>query len=114
MHTLTWHPDPPALLDGCRRALRPGGYGIVLAYARPPHVVDTVRELCGQDGPAAAGRALRWLVPTAIFEALRHGPRRYLGRDDLARTLTHAGFHILELRSTFLAGLSLLAWVRRT
>jgi SAM-dependent methyltransferase len=112
LHTLYWHPDPTAFLAACRRALRPGGHGIFLTYSRPAHVGPTFRRLWANDGPAAAVRSLRWLVPTAMFEALRHHRPRYQDREAFHRTLTDAGFEILEARQTFLSGISLLAWTR--
>jgi hypothetical protein len=63
-------------------------------------------------GTAQAVRALRWLVPTAIFEMLRHVERRYLNEADFHTGLRAAGFDILDSRQTFLAGISRLAWVR--
>lgn len=56
--------------------------------------------------------ALRWLVPTATFEAFRRHPLHYLTRDEFGHVLARAGFSVLESRQTFLAGLSLLAWAR--
>src|SRR2546426_11636928 len=32
MHTLSWLPDPVALLEGCRRALKPEGHAIFRTY----------------------------------------------------------------------------------
>lgn len=113
MHTLYWHPAPEALLEGCRRALKPGGHGIVLTYSRPARVCGTFRQVRARDGLGSALRALRWLVPTALFERLRNFEPRYLSREEFHAALAGAGFEILESRETFLAGISLLAWVRK-
>lgn len=112
LHTVNWHPQPIAFLEACRRALRPGGHAIVLAYTRAPHVRSTFAAIRAEDGLGAAARALRWLVPTAFFEALRHYEPRYYDRDGLDRDLTGAGFEVLECRRTFLSGISLMAWAR--
>ncbi len=112
MHTLYWHPDPTGLLQACRRALRPGGHGVFLTYARPAHVARTFREIRAQQGLPAAVHALRWLFPTAAFEAFRRYEPQYFGREEFARALAHAGFEVLDLRETFLAALSLLAFAR--
>lgn len=112
MHTLYWHPEPRQLLAACRRALRPDGHGIFLTYRRRAEVVDTVRRLRAERGLADGLRSLRWVLPTAVFERLRDCDRRYLDRDEFIRALEGAGFDVLHCRSTFLAGISLLAWVR--
>jgi SAM-dependent methyltransferase len=112
MHTLYWHPDPAALLAACRRALKPGGHIVFLTYARRARVMRTFAEVRRQRGWWAAVRALRWLLPTALFDTLRGVRPRYLNRDQFDTVLRSAGFEILERRETFLAGISLLAWVR--
>jgi len=112
MHTLYWHPDPKGLLAACRRALRPGGHAVFLTYTRPAHVMATFAEVRRQRGWWEALGSLRWLVPTALFELLRHVARRYLGPDEFRTALREAGFEVLETRETFLAGISLLAWAR--
>ena len=114
MHALYWHPDPQGLLAGCYRALKPGGHGIFLTYSRPARVVRTFREVRAREGLGRAMRALRWLVPTTLFEMLRQYEPHYLSRQDFHGTLASAGFEILESRETFLAGISLLAWVRKS
>jgi SAM-dependent methyltransferase len=105
MHTLYWHPDPAALLAACRRALKPGGHAVFLTYERPARVLRTFAEVRRQ-------RALRWLVPTALFDLFRGVDPRYLKRVEFDGALRAAGFEILERRDTFLAGISLLAWAR--
>jgi len=112
MHTLYWHPDPRGVVEACRSALRPGGQGLFLTYVRPAHVARTFGVIRAEQGLAGAVRALRWLLPTAVFEAVRHYEPRYLSRDEFHRTLAQAGLEVLELRETFLAGLSLLALTR--
>jgi SAM-dependent methyltransferase len=112
MHTLYWHPDPAGVLAACRRLLAPGGRGIFLTYGRPARIGRTFARIWREQGLRAAGDALRWLVPTAIFEALRRHELQYLTRTEFDRALARAGFEVLETRETFLAGLSLLAWTR--
>lgn len=112
MHTLYWHPDPIALLAACRRALRPGGHAIFLTYERPAHVRRTFAEVRARRGWLEALRALRWLLPTAVFDLFRNVRPRYLSRDEFIGALRAAGFEVLETRRTFLAGISLLAWAR--
>lgn len=112
LHTLYWHPRPEAFLAGCRRALREGGCGVFLTYARRARVARTFAEVRAAEGLGAAARALRWVVPTAAFEALRSAEHRYVTEDRFHGWLGGAGFEILEARRTFLAGLSLLAWAR--
>lgn len=112
VHTLYWHPEPDAVLAACRRALRPGGHALFLTYARPARVWKTFGEVRAERGVVAATRALRWLVPTAVFEAFRDCEHRYLGPAAFESAVTGAGFEVLEMRRTFLAQLSLLAWAR--
>jgi ubiquinone/menaquinone biosynthesis C-methylase UbiE len=112
MHTLYWHPDPEALLVACRRALKPGGHALFLTYERPAHVLRTFRDVWAERGWLAAVRALRWLLPTALFDMLRGVRPRYLSREQFDACLQGAGFEVLERRRTFLGGISLLAWTR--
>lgn len=112
MHTLYWHPDPDALLGACRRALRPGGHALFLTYSRPARVVSTFCRIRAHQGAAAAVGALRWLVPTAAFEMFRGYQPHYMSQLEFHEALSGAGFEILESRRTFLADISLLAWVR--
>lgn len=112
MHTLYWHPEPAAVLAACRRVLRPDGHALFLTYERPAHVWKTFREVRGAQGLLAATAALRWLVPTAVFEAFRECEHRYLTPAAFRDALGEAGFEVLETRRTFLADLSLLAWAR--
>lgn len=113
MNTLYWHPDPQALLASCHASLRPGGHGVFLTYGRAAHVRRTASEVRATDGTVEALRALRWLVPTAVFERLRDSTPLYLSEEAFHDMVRGAGFEILETRQTFLAGICHLAWVRR-
>jgi hypothetical protein len=75
-------------------------------------VVRTFRDVGARQGTGAALRALRWLLPTAAFETFRYYEPQYLSRDNFGDALTRAGFAVLDMRETFLASLSLLAWTR--
>jgi SAM-dependent methyltransferase len=112
MHTLNWHPRPVALLAECRRLLRPGGHAVILAYSRPAAVSATFRDVYAREGLRPALAALRWLVPTAVFEACRHYTPRYPDAETLHREITAAGFEIRASRPAFLAGVSRLVWAR--
>ena len=112
MHTLYWHAKPQELLAACRRALRPGGHAVFLTYTRPARVGQVFREIRSEHGVGQAVHALRWLVPTMAFEALRRCEHRYLGPLEFHGVLAHAGFEIVEARETFVGNLSLLAWAR--
>jgi 2-polyprenyl-6-hydroxyphenyl methylase/3-demethylubiquinone-9 3-methyltransferase len=112
LHTLYWHPDPEEFVAGCHRALAPGGHGLFLTYARPARVVSTFRAVRRHAGLAEGVRALRWLVPTAAFEALRSGRRRYMSPTEFHAILRTGGFTVLESARTFLGQISLLAWTR--
>jgi len=68
-----------------------------------------VRARCGW---FEAMRSLRWLLPTALFDLFRNVQPRYLSREEFSSALGAAGFEVLEMRETFLAGISLLAWTR--
>jgi SAM-dependent methyltransferase len=112
MHTLYWHPEPAALLAACRRVLKPGGHAVFLTYEQPTRVVPIFAALRRQHGWTDACRALRWLIPTALFDLFRGVEPRYLTRAEFDAALGAAGFEILERRATFLAGMSLLSWAR--
>jgi 2-polyprenyl-3-methyl-5-hydroxy-6-metoxy-1,4-benzoquinol methylase len=112
MHTLYWHPRPEAVIAACRQMLRPGGHAVFLTYSRPARVGRTFGEVRAAAGLLQAMRSLRWLLPTALFEMLRHVERRYLTEAEFHAALGAAGFDLLDSRQTFLAGISRLAWVR--
>ena len=114
LHTINWHPRPQALLAECRRLLSPGGHAIVLSYTRPAALRATFSAVRETEGLGAAAAALRWLVPTAVFEACRHYEARYPEPDSLHRELAEAGFTIEESRPVFLAGVSRIVWARRS
>ena len=112
LHTINWHPRREALLAECRRLLRPGGHAIVLSYTRPAAVRATFRDVRAQDGLGRAVSALRWLVPTAVFEACRHYTPHYPDPTTLSRDLEAAGFAVRASHPAFLAGISRLVWAR--
>ncbi len=114
LHTLYWHPRPPQVLAATRRALRPGGHALFLNYSRPARVIQTFETIRAREGLGAAVGALRWLVPTALFEGFRDYEPHYTDADALHTLLARAGFEVLEAKRTFLADISCLAWVRRT
>ncbi|MBM4441491.1 MAG: methyltransferase domain-containing protein [Candidatus Rokubacteria bacterium] len=114
LHTLNWHPRPAALLAECRRVLRPGGHALFFSYQRAAAVRPTFAAVRGAEGWAAALHALRWLVPTAVFEAFRHYDPWYPDVAALHEALATAGFDVHESRPAFLAGVSRLVWARAT
>lgn len=114
LHTLNWHPRPVALLRECRRLLRPDGHAIIACYTRPAALRATFDAVRAADGVGAALRALRWLAPTAIFEACRHYDARYPDVPTLHKELAAASFDTVESRPIFLAGVSRLVWARLT
>jgi 2-polyprenyl-3-methyl-5-hydroxy-6-metoxy-1,4-benzoquinol methylase len=113
LHTLYWHPSPHRVLAATRRALRPGAHALVLNYARPAAVGPTFDQVRAREGLGRAVRALRWLVPTALFEGLRDYTPHFTEPAELQAMLAGAGFEVLEVRQSFLADVSVLAWVRR-
>jgi SAM-dependent methyltransferase len=112
LHTLNWHPRPGAVLAECRRLLRPGGHAIILSYSRPAALRATFAAVRAHEGIGAAAAALRWLLPTAVFEACRHYEPRYPDAETLHREVVAAGFEVRESRPVFLAGVSRLVWAR--
>jgi 2-polyprenyl-3-methyl-5-hydroxy-6-metoxy-1,4-benzoquinol methylase len=113
LHTLYWHPSPTRVLAATRRLLKRHGHAVVLNYARAAHVMPTFTQLYVREGLGSAVHALRWLVPTALFEGLRDVRPHYTEGEELRAFLAQAGFHILEAKRAFLADISLLAWLRR-
>ena len=75
---------------------------------------STLREIWRRDGSAAALRCLLWVLPNAVFEAVRKpiGPH-YWDEDAFTAHLERAGFSVLEMRRTFLDDASLLVWARK-
>ena len=113
LHTMAWHPDRRALLAGCRASLRPGAPAIFVAATRPPAILPTLRRVAAREGIVAAVRALRWLLPTALFERVRNVDLYYPSQAQLTNALDAAGFDVLESVPTFVADLSVLVWARR-
>lgn len=114
LHTIYWHPRPQQMLEATRRALKPGGHALFLNYSRPAHMLPTFRLIRARDGLRPALQALRWLVPTALFERFRHYEPHYTDTAEFHALLREAGFEILEAKRTFLADISCLAWIRRS
>ena len=113
LHTLYWHPRPLQVLAATRGALKPGAHALFLNYSRPARVIPTFRQVKAREGLGPALQALRWLVPTAIFERFRDYEPHYTDADEFRALLRQAGFEILEAKRTFLADISCLAWIRR-
>jgi SAM-dependent methyltransferase len=111
-HTLYWHGDPDRHLAGCRAALRPGGVAAVLTYTEPVHPARLWRRIAREVGLARACASLRWTVPTALFEGVRHVERRYLSPAALRAVIEAAGFEVVSMGRAFLGGISLLALAR--
>jgi ubiquinone/menaquinone biosynthesis C-methylase UbiE len=114
IHSLYVHPAPDALLQEACRVLKPGGYAVFVNHTRQVGRWSTLREIWRRDGSAAALRCLLWVLPNAVFEAVRKpiGPH-YWDEDAFAAHLERAGFSVLEMRRTFLNDASLLAWARK-
>ncbi len=114
LHTLYWHPRPARVLEATREALKPGAHALILNYSRPARVRPMFTEIRTRHGLAPALQALRWLVPTALFECFRDYEPHYTEVAEFHAALSQAGFEILEAKRTFLADISLMAWVRRS
>ena len=114
VHVLYAHPDPGRELARAFSRLRQGGYAIVINFAESAPVVATAREVWSREGAGAALRSLLWLVPNALFELVK-GQResQYWSASEFQACLEDVGFEVLELRPTFLNGISLLAWCRK-
>lgn len=113
LHVLYWHPRPEQAAAATRAALKPGGHALFVNFGRPARVIAAFRSIRARDGIRPAYQALRWLVPTAIFERLREYQPHYTDADELRVLLANAGFELLETKWTFLTDMSVLAWVRR-
>lgn len=115
VHVLYAHPDPLAELARAFARLRRGGHAILVNFARSASAVATAREVWSREGAGAALRSLVWLVPNALFNLLRgRRPSHYWGAAEFQTRLEGVGFEVLEMRPTFLNGISLLAWCRKS
>ena len=94
--------------------LRRGGHAIMVNFARSAPVVATAREVWSRQGAGAALRSLIWLLPNALFDLVR-GRRQsqYWSASEFQACLEGVGFEVLEMRPTFLNGVSLLAWCQK-
>lgn len=114
IHSLYVHPAPDQLLREACRVLKPGGHAVFVNHTRQVGQWATLREIRQRDGTDAALRALLWVLPNSIFEAVRKpvGPH-YWNEGAFSTHLRQAGFTVLEMRRTFLNGASLLVWARK-
>ena len=114
IHSLYVHPAPDRLLKEAYRVLKPGGHAVFVNHTRQLGQWATLREIKQREGFGAALRALLWVLPNSIFEAMRRpvGPH-YWNEDTFSMHLQAAGFVVLEMRRTFLNGASLLVWARK-
>lgn len=114
VHVLYAHPDPGAELRKAFSRLHPGGHAIIVNFARRAPVVETVREVWRREGARAGLHSLLWLLPNALFDVLRR-PRQlhYWSASEFQARLEGVGFEVLEMRPTFMNGISLLAWCRK-
>ena len=114
IHSLYVHPAPDLLLKEACRVLKPGGHAVFVNHTRQVGRWSTLREVRQRDGIGAALRALLWVLPNSIFEAVRKpvGPH-YWSEEAFSTRLRQAGFTVLEMRRTFLNGASLLVWARK-
>jgi ubiquinone/menaquinone biosynthesis C-methylase UbiE len=114
IHSLYVHPAPDELLKAVYRVLKPGGSAVFVNHTRQLGRWATVREIKQREGLGAALRALLWVLPNSIFEAVRMpiGPH-YWDEEAFSTHLRQAGFTVLEMRRTFLNGTSLLVWARK-
>ncbi len=114
IHSLYVHPAPEKLLQEAYRVLKPGGHAVFVNHTRLVGCWSTLREVARRDGWRAALHCLLWVLPNSIFEAvrIRIGPH-YWTEDAFSAHVRRAGFTVLEMRRTFLAGASLLVWARK-
>jgi SAM-dependent methyltransferase len=114
VHVLYAHPDPVRELARTFSRLRQGGHAIVINFAERAPVVATAREVWSRQGAGAALNSLLWLVPNALFDLLRgRGQSYYWKATEFQACLEDVGFEVLQIRPTFLNGISLLAWCQR-
>jgi SAM-dependent methyltransferase len=114
VHCLYAHPEPAALLAQAAQALKPGGHAIVVNFTRRAPLIATFLGCWRRQGPRQALACLRWVLPNAVFEAIRRrvGPH-YWDEATFTERLRAAGFRVLEMRRTFFDDMSLLAWARK-
>ena len=107
-----WDTAPARFLAGCRRTLRPGGYGLFLAPDRPGSVGGAFGELRRPAGLAHAVAGMRWLVPALFQWAPAGEPLGAAPEAGLRRHLSAAGFEVLAARRIVVPEVSVLAWTR--
>ena len=114
IHGLYVQPDPERIVRQAARVLRPGGHAVFVNHTRRFAVGSTFQAAIQAEGLTAAIRVLLWLVPNRVFEAARRpvGPH-YWDEHRFRAELAEAGFTVLEVRPTFLAGGSLLVRARK-
>jgi len=115
IHALYAHPTPDRLLREAYRVLKPGGHAVFVNHTRQIGQWSTLREIGRRDGLGAALHGLLWVLPNSIFEAARQrvGPH-YWDEETFSTQLRRTGFSVLEMRRTFLGGVSLLVWARKS
>ena len=114
VHVLYAHPDPLRELARTFSRLRQGGHAIVINFAESAPVVATTREVWSRQGAGAALASLLWLVPNVLFDLVRGRRQSHFWRvSEFRSRLEDVGFEVLEMRPTFLNGISLLAWCRK-
>jgi len=116
VHGLYAHPAPHELLRGAWEALKPGGHALFVNFSRRVPLLGTFTDLRRREGLGSALRALRWVLPNAVFESTRRrlAPPNYWQMDEFQAHLAAAGFAVLDIHRTFFDGVSLLAWVQKT
>ena len=114
VHALYVDPTPERVIVEAARVLKPGGHAVFVNHVRRFAPWQTFRGAIRAAGFLHALATLVWLVPNVVFEAARRpvGPH-YWNEAEFARHLAAAGFTVLEVRRTFLAGGSLLVWARK-
>ena len=114
VHVLYAQPDPVAELGRAFARLGRGGHATVINFARSAPVVATAREVWSREGAGAALHSLLWLLPNALFDLVKgRGQAHYWQASEFQTCLEGVGFEVLEMRPTFLNGISLLAWCRK-
>jgi ubiquinone/menaquinone biosynthesis C-methylase UbiE len=114
IHSLYVQADAPRLLSEAFRVLKPGGQAVFVNFTRRVHLLDAFRDVRQRAGLRAAVSSLLWVLPNAVFEAMRRrtGPH-YWDEAQFRTRLEAAGYRVRELRPTFFSGVSLLAWVEK-